>query len=320
MDTDQRLDALVAPLRADVESGSSALGRMAAEVLGRAAMDAQAGSLEEYRLQLNELSVKVLDAQPAMATLVTLVRDVLTSVEASADLEAARHAVVRTAEAFGSGLESRVESVAKRAAALIPSGATVATISCSSTVQATLAHDGARAVGQVICFESRPMREGEILAAALAKAGVAVTFAVDAAASTLMGECDTVLLGADSIGDLGVVNKIGSAGLVDAAIRQGVPVMVVSDETKILPTGFPQHLTDDRPPEEVWRAPAGVRVWNRYFEPFELERVTMVVTESDALTPAEVEALREGIVLPPGLQAWADDRARRSPAHRTPGV
>ena len=320
MDTDQRLDALVAPLRADVESGSSALGRMAAEVLGRAAMDAQAGSLEEYRLRLNELSVKVLDAQPAMATLVTLVRDVLTSVEASADLEAARHAAVRTAEAFGSGLESRVESVATRAAALIPSGATVATISSSSTVQATLTHEGARAVGQVICFESRPMREGEILATALAKAGVAVTFAVDAAASTLMGECDTVLLGADSIGDLGVVNKIGSAGLVDAAIRRGVPVMVVSDETKILPTGFPQHLADDRPPEEVWRAPAGVRVWNRYFEPFELERVTMVVTESDALTPAEVEELREGIVLPPGLQAWADDRARRSPAHRTPEV
>ena len=320
MDTDQHLDALVAPLRADVVSGASVLGRIAAEVLGRAAMDIQAGSLEEYRSGLDEVSVKVLDTQPAMATLVTLVRDVLTSVEASADLEAARHAVVRTAEAFGSGLESRVESVAKRAAALIPSGATVATISCSSTVRTTLTHEGAQSIAQVICFESRPMREGEILAAALAKAGVAVTFAVDAAASTLMGECDTVLLGADSIGDLGVVNKIGSAGLVDAAIRQGVPVMVVSDETKILPTGFPQHLTDDRPPEEVWRAPAGVRVWNRYFEPFELERVTMVVTESDALTPAEVEALREGIVLPPGLQAWADDRARRSPAHRTPEV
>jgi len=157
------------------------------------------------------------------------------------------------------------------------------------------------------------MREGEILATALAKAGVAVTFAVDAAASTLMGECDTVLLGADSIGDLGVVNKIGSAGLVDAAMRHEVPVMVVADETKILPTGFPQHLADDRPPEEVWRAPAGVRVWNRYFEAFELERVTTVVTESAALTPLEVEELRKGIVLPPGLQAWADARARGTP-------
>jgi translation initiation factor 2B subunit (eIF-2B alpha/beta/delta family) len=189
----------------------------------------------------------------------------------------------------------------------------VATISYSSTVLATLTHEGTWAVGQVICFESRPMREGETLATALAEVGVAVTFAVDAAASTLMGECDIVLLGADSIGDLGVVNKIGSAGLVDAAIRRGVPVMVVSDETKILPTGFPQHLTDDRPPEEVWRAPAGVRVWNQYFESFELERVTMVVTESDALTAPEVEKLRKDIVLPTGLLAWADARAPGPP-------
>jgi ribose 1,5-bisphosphate isomerase len=289
-------------------SGALVVGKMAAEVLRVAVIDAQAGSLEEFRSELGEVSAKVLDAQPAMATLVTLVRDVLASVEASTDLEAGRQAAAQTAEAFGSGLESRAESVATRAAELIPSGATVATISSSSTVQATLTHGGAQAFARVICFESRPMREGEIFATTLAEAGVPVTFAVDAAASMLVGQCDIVLLGADSIGDLGVVNKIGSAGLVDAAIRQGVPVMVVADETKILPTGFPQHLTDDRPPEEVWKAPAGVRVWNQYFEPVELELATMVVTESAALTAPEVEALRKNIVLPPDLLMWADAR------------
>ena len=152
-----------------------------------------------------------------------------------------------------------------------------------------------------------------MLVTALVEAGVAVTFAVDAAASTLMGECDAVLLGADSIGDLGVVNKIGSAALVDAASRHEIPVFVVSDETKILPTGFPQHLADDRPPEEVWRAPAGVRVWNRYFEAFELECVTAVVTESAALTQLEVEELRRAIVVPPALRAWANARRSKTP-------
>ena len=313
MDPDQRLDALVAPLRADLVSGASVVGRMAADVLSRAAIRVQAGSLEEYGRELGEVSEKILDAQPAMAPLVTLVRDVLAAVEAAEDLEAARHGTARTAEAFRSGLESRTESVAARAAPLLPSGGTVATISSSSTVHATLTHERARGLEQVICLESRPMQEGEMLATALAKEGVAVTFAVDAAASILMVECDTVLLGADSIGDLGVVNKIGSAGLVDAAVRHEVPVVVVSDETKILPTGFPQHLADDRPAEEVWKAPAGVRVWNRYFEPFELELVTAVVTESAALTPPEVEELRAGIVLPHGLRAWADARVPRTP-------
>ena len=53
-----------------------------------------------------------------------------------------------------------------------------------------------------------------------------------------------------------------------------------------------------------------MRVWNRYFEAFELERVTAVVTESAALTQLEVEELRRGIVVPPALRAWAN--ARRS--------
>ena len=281
-------------------------------MLRRAALDVQAGSLEEYRRALGEISGRVLDAQPAMAPLVTLVRVVLAAVEDCETLEAGRQAAARTAEAFRNGLESRIDSVAARAAPLLPSGGTVATISSSSTVRATLTHERARGIERVICLESRPMQEGEMLATALARAGVAVTFAVDAAASTLMVECDTVLLGADSIGDLGVVNKIGSAALVDAAVRHEVAVVVVADETKILPIGFPQHVADDRPAEEVWKAPAGVRVWNRYFEPFELELVVAVVTESAALTPLEVDELRAGIVLPRGLRAWADARARRT--------
>ena len=159
MDTDHRLDALIAPLRADVVSGASVLGRMAAEVLWRAATYAQAGSLEEYRSELDKVSAKILGSQPAMATLVTLVRDVLAAVDASADLETARQAAVQAAKTFGSGLESRGRSVAARAAALIPSGGAVATISSSSTVQATLTHEAARTIGRVICFRVLVMLE-----------------------------------------------------------------------------------------------------------------------------------------------------------------
>ena len=313
MDTDQSLDALVAPLRADVVSGASVVGRMAAEVLRRAAIRAQAGSLEEYRWALGEVSAKVLDAQPAMAPLVTLVRDVLAAVEAAEDIEGGRHAAARSAEAFRSGLETRAEAVAALTAPLLPQGGTVATISSSSTVRATLVHEGAAGVERVVCLESRPMREGEMLAAALSKAGVEVTFAVDAAASALMTECDAVLLGADSIGDLGFVNKIGSAALVDAATRLGVPVFVVADETKILPLGFPQHYVDERRSDEVWRPPKGVRVWNQYFEPVALDLVTTVVTDSAVLTPGDVQEFRAGLDLPAGLRTWAEGRARRAP-------
>ena len=117
-----------------------------------------------------------------------------------------------------------------------------------------------------------------------------------------MPDCDLVLLGADSIGDAGVVNKIGSASLAEPAHRMGKPVYVISDETKILPPGFPQHIRDDRPADEVWRAPAGVRVWNRYFETIPMDWVTAVVTEVvDAGNQGDVlgEGDRQGALAPP---------------------
>ncbi|HSH74262.1 MAG TPA: hypothetical protein VLA09_01045 [Longimicrobiales bacterium] len=81
MDTAERLDALVAPLRADVVSGAGAIAKTAAEIMRRAAIRSPAGSLEELRWVLGEASRKVLEAQPAMAPLVLLVRRVLAALE-----------------------------------------------------------------------------------------------------------------------------------------------------------------------------------------------------------------------------------------------
>jgi translation initiation factor 2B subunit (eIF-2B alpha/beta/delta family) len=162
----------------------------------------------------------------------------------------------------------------------------------------------------VLCFESRPVNEGRHMAAALAKAGVDVVFAVDAAAQLLVPEADAVLLGADSIGDLGAVNKIGSASLAQAARVAGVPVHVLADETKILPRGFPQVLDDDRPGAEVWDAPPGVRIWNRYFEVVPLEWVTSVVTDLGVHSPQALEDRRAALDFPMGLRAWAASRRR----------
>jgi len=149
-----------------------------------------------------------------------------------------------------------------------------------------------------------------MFAAALASAGVEVRYAVDAAAGALVPECDAVILGADSVGDAGVVNKIGSTALAHAARAAGVPVYVLADETKMLPTGFPQVLDDDRPGDEVWDAPGGVEVWNRYFEVVPMELVAAIATEEGIRTPSEVGRSRAKLDLPAGLRAQADRRQR----------
>ena len=304
------LDALVARLRADVVSGAAVVGRMAAELARRAALQAPADTPEGLRAVLADVLVRVLDTQPSMAPLVSLGRHVLGSLEEAPSVESAREAAAAAAESFRAGLETRAQVVAARAASLLPERGTVMTVSSSSTVRGALL-DGAQTRDlRVVCLESRPMNEGRLLATKLAGAGLEVLYAADAAADSIIPECDVVLLGADSIGDRGVVNKIGSAGIAAAAQREGVPVHVATDESKILPPGFPQLTADDRPPDEVWRAPAGVRVWNRYFEDFPLAWVTSVVTESATLPPDEVEEIRTGIALPAELREWAARRSR----------
>ena len=308
MDPDPRHADLVEPLRSDVVSGASVLAARAADILRRAAVRLQAGSIEELRWGLGEVSRLVLDAQPAMAPLVSLVRDVLVAVEAADSLERGRHLAASAAEGFRAELDTRAAAVARAAAELLPNGGTIATVSSSSTVRRLLESEAAPRGLSVLCFESRPVNEGRRLAASLVESGVEVRYAVDAAMHRLVRDCDVVLLGADSIGDAGVVNKIGSAGLVQSARAFSVPVLVLADDTKVLPRGFPQILDDDRPGTEVWDAPAGVAVWNRYFEIVPMAHVSRIVTEQGPRTPVELERRRAEMELPPGLRVWAASR------------
>lgn len=308
MDVDAHLDDLVAPLRADTVSGAASVARAAADVMRRAAADVPADSVEELRPGLERAAIKVLDAQPSMAPLVRLVQDVLAAAGDADTVDEARSRAREAAEAFRERVGAASSAVAERAAHVLPAEGTVATFSASSTVREALLR-GASAERRIVCFESRPMTEGRGLAESLADAGLEVTFAVDAAAFSLVPTCDTVVLGADSVGDHGVVNKVGSAVLAHAARAAGVPVYVLCDTTKLLPVGFPQMLEDDRPASEVWEgAPAGVSVWNRYFEAVPLSLVTAVVTDRAVLRPSELAAVRESMPFPDFLRRWAKGR------------
>jgi translation initiation factor 2B subunit (eIF-2B alpha/beta/delta family) len=306
------LDALVAPLRADVVSGAAVVSRTAAEVVRRVAVRGEVDDVASLRHLLGDLAVRILDAQPAMAPLVTLLSDALAALDGAGDVDGARRRVAREAEAFRTRLEEEGRRAGAHAAKALDAGARVMTLSDSSTVRAALLGAGERGPLEVICLEGRPMQEGRALARTLAGAGLRVTCAVDAAAEALVADCDAVLLGADSVGDRGIVNKIGSAGLIRAAGSREVPVWVVTDDSKLLPPGFPQPLDDDRPAEEVWRGASGVRVWNRYFEVVPLSWVSRIITGAGSASPEEIEAERAGLDVPPELARWA---ARRSEHH-----
>ena len=303
------LDALVSPLRADVVSGAAVVSRTAADVLRRVAVNAPAESSTDLRRILDEVAGRVLDAQPSMAPVVTLLARVFGALDDSPPLDEARRRVARVAEGFREDLDRATAHAGRHLSDMLDAGDRVLTLSNSSTVRAGLLRAVDEGALEAVCLESRPLDEGMRLASALSQAGVEVTVAVDAAAAALIDGCRAVVLGADSVGDHGVVNKIGSVAVARCAQAVGVPVWVVTDRTKFLPVGFPQPLDDDRPGDEVGRPPGPVSVWNRYFELLPYDLVDRVVTDDGPTDTDELAESRRNLPLPPELARWAVRRA-----------
>lgn len=302
------IEASVGALRADVVSGAAVVARTASRIVERMSHRLPAHEVGEFRAGIEELVRQILGAQPSMAPLFTLAAAVLAALEDAHPLPELREGVCAAAGGFREALDRDLPAVARQASLALPEGSRILTLSASSTVRGTLLGLLQRAPLEVICLESRPMNEGAAMARALAAAGVPTTLAVDAAGDLLAREVDAVLLGADSVGDLGIVNKIGSRSVSQAAREAGVPVYVVSDRSKFLPHGAPQPPAGDRPPEEVGPPAPGLRIWNRYFEILPLPLVTAVITDTGPLTPSRVHEVRAAIDVPVALERWLRDR------------
>ena len=289
--------AIIEAIRTDTRRGASELVRDALAAFG-ATID-ETSSPAELPRRIAVAARAILDAQPAMAPLLALACSVVRGAGAPHPAVGARQALLE----FGARLDRIAREVPERADALIPAGGRVLTLSASSTVRRALCHARSRRTFDVVCLEGRPALEGRDLAKALAERGIAVSIAVDAACGAVVRDCDVVLVGADSIGDIGLVNKIGTRATALLARRAGVPMYALADSTKLLPAGWPQELDDARAAHEVWRdAPAGVTVWNRYFEATPLAYLDGVVTEDGLRSEADVDLQRARLHVPATLR------------------
>jgi ribose 1,5-bisphosphate isomerase len=301
--THRQPNTLHHPLHDDNRRGAAEIARLAAASLRAAAVGSPAADAASLRAELLDLARSLMAAQPAMAPLFTLAAAVAAALPARGDAATARAAALTALDAFCARLEHAHRQVVARAQGLIPPGARVLTVSASSTVRATLLEASRRRAVEALCLEGRPNLEGRALAAQLAAGGVRVRAAVDAAAAALVADCDLVLVGADSIGDAGIVNKIGTRAAALSARDAGVPFFVLADWSKVLPRGAPQPLDEDRPADELWDgAPPGIRVWNRYFEATPTALCTGIVSDSGLCGPADLEQRRARLRLPPELR------------------
>jgi translation initiation factor 2B subunit (eIF-2B alpha/beta/delta family) len=134
------------------------------------------------------------------------------------------------------------------------------------------------------------MLEGRALAEAIASQDIRVTLIADAAASLAMEHVDLVMVGADKITPVNLVNKIGTRMIVLAARERDLPVYALCDTSKFIREDyFGLRIRDLGGTNELWtEAPRGVAVVNRCFEPTPLAFFTAIITEDGALSIKEV--------------------------------
>ncbi len=178
--------------------------------------------------------------------------------------------------------------------------ANIMTYSASGTVEAVLdllQEDGA--LGSVYLSEAQPGGEGRALAARIAAEwgthDTRVILTHDAALPALLPQVDLLLLGADLVTNRGIVNKVGTAAIVERAHREGVPVLVAATPDKAPPGGIRQsHLPLPMATDagELMDPPTGVDVVGIAFEWVDLRGFALPawVRELQAV-PAEEELL-----------------------------
>jgi len=266
---------LLYEIESDHRSGAVVLTLKAGEALLSFARELESELPEHAHKLLEEFARRLVQAQPAMASIRNLTAKVLQVVN-----ESGLSALPRAVEEFSRALTASTAEIARHASKLIREGARVMTISHSSTVLE--AFKTAREQGRsftVICPESRPLLEGVKLARDLGEMGISVELCADALAPSLVGVCDIVIVGGDVLAPQGLINKIGTYPLALAAHAASVPFVALIGSQKLLAHFDLEWIPEMDPRELCAEPPANVKILNRYFDLTPLEYLTEIVTE-----------------------------------------
>jgi translation initiation factor 2B subunit (eIF-2B alpha/beta/delta family) len=155
------------------------------------------------------------------------------------------------AAAFASALAEESGRVARAATPILPPQVVVH--SCSATVIRALAEARIRA----LCALSEPGGEGRGAARRLREAGADALVVDDSEALRSAARGMTVISGADAIGPTGIVNKVGTRALAQAARDGGGACYVLAGGSKLLAEDLPAPETFERTPLDLVTAVVG---------------------------------------------------------------
>lgn len=247
---------------------------------------------EEIISSIEKTATEILKAQPGMAQLTHLFNVIFDTI----DLESGSEQLVLSRKICGEVKRFReqatdaVARVAEFGADLIEEDSQIFIHSNSSTILQIIqkAHELGKTF-DILLTESRPVNEGKVCATELAKLGIHSTYFVDAASGRAIERADLVLLGADSLSEVRLVNKVGTKSICLLARELVVPCYAACESSKFIPQKLGPRKERSRNPKEVWENPPPETVVdNHYFDEVSVELFNGIITEEGILTPQEI--------------------------------
>jgi ribose 1,5-bisphosphate isomerase len=280
--------------------GGSAFGVAAAQAFRFVAQDQEIASTEQLFSELDRVAVLLLAEKPTMGTVHNAYQLIVTGPRsriADDDVAVARNEIADRADRFVDHSVNAVIELGRVGSELVRSKQTIMMHSYSASVLSVF--ETARQAGkqfQVICTESRPLRESRMAASRLSSLGVPVTFVTDASMAAFAVKADWILVGADSLAvDGSVANKMGTNLLSIVADRLDVPFYVASEVLKLQPRtreGSPIVL-EKRPISEMVRPDdfehaENVTIVNQFFDLTPPQRIRAIITEQGVYSPGQI--------------------------------
>ncbi|MBN1427382.1 MAG: hypothetical protein JXB07_03295 [Anaerolineae bacterium] len=278
-------------------SGSSEISRRCAKALIAYTDHENPGGVEQVIYTVSEVASKILRYHSSMASVVRILNDAVLAVASAETVRSALDQLRRVCNEYLAWAEQAGILVTESFLQVLPTEATVLTLSYSGSVSRCLVDAKRRGYNlTVICLESRPMYEGRKLATYLGQNGVRVVVTIDAAAYNNLQESNMFVVGADSMMETGILNKIGTALIADAALLFSVPTYVICDTSKVWPSRLEGPIVKEHGVGEVWtKPPDGIKVKNSYFDLVTWDRVAGVITERGIINQEEVIRIGDSV-------------------------
>ena len=278
-------------IRLDNTSGSVDLSKQAAELLIFLVKNVRVDSSSKLITLIQDTAYELIKARPMMAAIFNLASTTLHENIGLESIEEIKQNVNSYCQQYIQHLELSEKIISELTVKIIRDDSNIITHSYSSTLLNTLifAKESGK-IFNILCTESRPMKEGVQLARQLGKKGIKVKLIVDAAVYSFLPNADLILIGADAVSSSGVVNKIGTQGLAIAAKQYNKTLYALCSTDKILPKEYPINLNYQKNPKEIIsQTLKNVSPINYYFDLTPLEYVTGIITEKGILSPLEIQ-------------------------------